>query len=446
MTQQMRELALSSIEVSGRAREDYGDIEELAENIKQYGLLQPITVVHQGISDDRPQFKLLAGGRRYYASEKAGLSTIPAVIRDATTDADALEIELIENVFRKDLTWQEEATLRKRIYELKPDWQRSLRETGKMLGVSHTEVKRSIEIAEAIESLPELKKHQKESDAWKSLTKLKEGLVIQELQRRAKERTEAEIRDAQERGEEVELPPDLQAFRWADECYVVGDAIEAMNDMHITDFNFAEVDPPYGIELHEYKRGDGDPSLTHLSGYQEVPKTRYEEFLDDVAHNVKRLLSDDSFCVWWFGPTHYYIVREAIRRTGLAVSDIPAIWYKGNQGQTQQPDIHLANCYEMFFVARKGKPVLRKPGRSNVFHYTPVPGSQKIHSTEKPLDLMQEILDVFALPGAQILCPFAGSGVTIRAARTRDMKAIGWDLDKEAKGRFMMKVQEEFGE
>ena len=100
----------------------------------------------------------------------------------------------------------------------------------------------------------------------------------------------------------------------------------------------------------------------------------------------------------------------------------------------------------MFFVARKGKAQLGKKVRSNVFHYSPVSARSKIHPTERPIDLMVEILDTFmALPGV-IVSPFLGSGATLRAAYESGRAGFGYDLVEENKHRFIAKLNAEHKE
>ncbi len=83
-------------------------LEELAASIKEYGVIQPIIVTPQreGNSDD---YQIVAGERRYRASELAGMTEIPVVIR--TMDGQKqLEVSLIENIQRRDLNTIETAT------------------------------------------------------------------------------------------------------------------------------------------------------------------------------------------------------------------------------------------------------------------------------------------------------------------------------------------------
>lgn len=137
------------------------------------------------------------------------------------------------------------------------------------------------------------------------------------------------------------------------------------------------------------------------------------------------------------------MVRETLRGAGFHVNDVPGIWYKGPVGQTNAPESILANSYETFFIARKGKPKILKPGRSNVFEFTSIPASHKTHATERPIDMMEEMMDTFVYPGSVCLIPFLGSGVTLRAAYRKGNQGFGYDLDEDVKNHFLARIAED---
>ena len=82
---------------------DDGSIEELASSIKEKGIIQPLVVRQKEGS-----YEIIAGERRWRAAQKAGLTRIPIIIKEAT-DRDVLELALIENLQREDLNPIEEA-------------------------------------------------------------------------------------------------------------------------------------------------------------------------------------------------------------------------------------------------------------------------------------------------------------------------------------------------
>lgn len=89
-------LPIGEIQVGERRREDMGDIAALAESIQRFGLFHPIVVDGDG--------RLVAGGRRLAACQQLGWATIPVRDFGDLTDAERREIELEENLRRKDLT------------------------------------------------------------------------------------------------------------------------------------------------------------------------------------------------------------------------------------------------------------------------------------------------------------------------------------------------------
>jgi ParB family transcriptional regulator, chromosome partitioning protein len=81
---------------------DSNALEELSASIRSSGLIQPVVVRRQGSG-----FQLIAGERRWRAARHAGLTQIPAIVREVT-DAESLELALVENLLREDLNPMEE--------------------------------------------------------------------------------------------------------------------------------------------------------------------------------------------------------------------------------------------------------------------------------------------------------------------------------------------------
>ena len=88
---------------------DDKSLRELSASLRQSGVLQPVVVRHLGQG-----YQLVVGERRWRAAKMAGLTRIPAVIREAT-DAECLELALVENLLREDLNPMEEAEAYQRL-------------------------------------------------------------------------------------------------------------------------------------------------------------------------------------------------------------------------------------------------------------------------------------------------------------------------------------------
>lgn len=111
---------------------DDGGLSELADSIREHGVVQPIVI--RALDDGF--FQLIAGERRWRASQRAGLLKIPAVVREAGEHA-ALEIALIENLQREDLNPIEEAQAYERLIV---DFGMTQEEVAKRVGKNRTTV------------------------------------------------------------------------------------------------------------------------------------------------------------------------------------------------------------------------------------------------------------------------------------------------------------------
>ncbi len=112
---ELRELAVGRLQpgrYQPRTGMDQERLAELAESIKAQGVIQPIVV--RPIAGDR--FEIIAGERRWRAAKLAGLSEVPAVVREVADQA-AVAMALIENIQREDLSPLEEAAALKRLIE-----------------------------------------------------------------------------------------------------------------------------------------------------------------------------------------------------------------------------------------------------------------------------------------------------------------------------------------
>jgi ParB family chromosome partitioning protein len=89
-------------------------LNDLAESIKEHGVLQPI-VVSEIVKDGNKKYQIIAGERRFRASKLAGLSSVPAILKNNKDDKEQLELAILENVQREDLTPIEKAFSYKRL-------------------------------------------------------------------------------------------------------------------------------------------------------------------------------------------------------------------------------------------------------------------------------------------------------------------------------------------
>ncbi len=105
--QMVIEISLGDIEPNPhqpRTEFDPKAVSELAQSIREKGILQPISVRRFGSG-----YQLIAGERRLRAAKQAELQVVPALVMDIGTDQDMIELSLIENIQREDLNPVEEA-------------------------------------------------------------------------------------------------------------------------------------------------------------------------------------------------------------------------------------------------------------------------------------------------------------------------------------------------
>src|SRR6185436_6456648 len=144
-------LAIDSLEpgrYQPRLRIDDEALGELAESIKAHGVVQPILVRPLAAGG----YEIIAGERRWRAARMAGLSSVPALVRDVP-DRSALAIALIENIQREDLNPLEEATGLKRLID---ELGMTHAETAEALGRSRAAITNSLRLLELAPPVQEL--------------------------------------------------------------------------------------------------------------------------------------------------------------------------------------------------------------------------------------------------------------------------------------------------
>lgn len=122
---------------SGRnPRQEMRGIEDLADNIKQYGIIEPITV-----RPKESKFEIVVGERRVRAATIAGVKDVPARVRDIN-DRTADELRLIENIHREDLTYPEKGDAVISLLENYPEKYPTLKAVAEALNISYATVRK----------------------------------------------------------------------------------------------------------------------------------------------------------------------------------------------------------------------------------------------------------------------------------------------------------------
>lgn len=426
-------LTLDQVFVGERFRQDYGDLEKFIHSIKKYGIIHPLVVCVSNGETEEP-YRLVAGGRRYCALAEMGQLDFPARIYDRElSDLELRSIELEENLQRKDMDWQEQVKLQQEIHNLQiaihgekvstnPNAQGfSITDTAKLLKRDKSTVARDLQLAQAVEQFPEIEwgECKNKAEALKLKKKLEEKVIRAELAKRA----------SKSLGSGNILRKTLA------NSYILKSFFDGVKQIPPASINFCEIDPPYAIDLQNQKKD------YNYTSYNEVDPQHYEQFMTQTFNACYNVMAENSWLVCWFGPDWFHNIKTWLTVAGFKVNPIPGIWTKPN-GQTNNPSKTLASSYEMFFYAAKGSPVLARPGASNLFNFKPVSPTRKIHPTERPLELIANLLQTFTVEGSRVLVPFSGSGTTLIAAAESKMVPIGYDISQEYRESFLIRLAE----
>jgi ParB family chromosome partitioning protein len=122
-------------------RQAMGDLSELIASVTEKGIIEPLVVRQRG-----PRYQIIAGERRYHAAVQSGLPELPVVVRDVD-DTEMLELALVENLQRKDLTPFEESEA---LQSLAQRCGYTHEDLAKRLGKSRTSITESL----ALHSMP----------------------------------------------------------------------------------------------------------------------------------------------------------------------------------------------------------------------------------------------------------------------------------------------------
>ncbi len=130
-----------------------GSLDELASSIKRYGILQPLVLTDSGEN----AYIIIAGERRYRAAKKAGLSHVPALVR-SLEELERLEIGLIENMQRVDLSPMEQAVS---IARLNEQFSMTMQDIAERLGKAHTTIVNTVRLLQLPEFARDALEHGK---------------------------------------------------------------------------------------------------------------------------------------------------------------------------------------------------------------------------------------------------------------------------------------------
>lgn len=406
-----------------RFRKDMGNVLDLAESIKTKGQLQPIVV--------NRNLELIYGGRRLAACLLGGIKAW-IVYRDTADPLEMRELELEENLQRKEFTPAEEILAVEEIHKLKQikhgesvsgrqgGWRTE--DTAEFIGKSQAAVSDALNLAQVLHEFPDLK----EAKTASEIRKAAKGI--------AKVATRIDALQVYEK--QVEESPE-QLFTVEN---IDGD--KKICELEDKSIDILFTDPPYGIGITETAIGVGG-----TTGGNSSAGFKYEDGRDEsleryalLAKESFRFIKDNGHAWVFCAPEHFWMIRSFFLACGWQVYIKPIIWVKNASGQNNNPDKWPSSCYEMILYARKIDSRLVEEGKPDWIQCAPVTETERVHQAQKPVALCKELLRRVAMPGMTMVDPYAGSGSSVVAALDLKIFPIAYDKMIEAYSAILERV------
>lgn len=461
-------IRIDEITFGERGRKDYGNVEQLAETIKTVGLIQPI-VINQN-------HELVAGGRRIKAHQHLGLEHVAYVYRETLTESQLVELELIENLERKQTDWHEDCVLIAKTHRLKRKeaqegqldpralaikeeagvrmW--GQRETGRLMKVAFGQVSMAIKVAEYIEAgdeevmaAPNIKA------ALDVLVRRREAELNAKLAEDDQTKNEVPNTPPPTSGEapssstsggagklgggvfDILLDPEQDAPSDDDkrttpkvklsESFILGDAKVVLPKMPAESVDHIITDPPYGIDMSNLEENigvDADIKETH-----EVEKSlELNKFLLTEGF---RLVKDKGFMFVWCDPIFFNRLRLMAEAVGWRPQRWPIVWHKLSPCKNQAPHQNTTKDIEFCLKLRKGSASLTNPVSSSVITADNPDAKLYDNPFAKPFEVWKRLIDMSALRGQTILDPCGGNFSMARAAINLGMNPISVEVSEQ---------------
>ena len=408
---------ISDIKVGERGRQEIGEVTELAESILRAGNGNPVQGLLHPIVIDKDK-KLIAGFRRLTAFMILKQTHIPTRNWGDLSELERKQIELEENIKRKQLTWQEEVAMTEELHRLmqiktpepesklvrgpgQPEKAWSLEDTATLLGTSIAKVSQDISLANAIKDMPELKQQASKTNARRLMRKTVYLAALVEQQVRAALKGTA---------------PESKIIH--------GDCCKELQNFADSSVDLVITDPPWGINIDSAAR---EWMRMHTT-FDDTQKKAIED-TQRALTECYRILKDGShlylFSAWEF--MHRW--QEYLTELGFWVRPSPLVWVKGNvtAGQPYWMFMDKTECIIFAHKGQGGRPLVT-PASDVLLYDSP---RQRIHPTQKPVDLLRFLIGLSTVNGELVVDPFSGSGETVRAAMLMGRRGIGIEEQEE---------------
>jgi site-specific DNA-methyltransferase (adenine-specific) len=409
---------ISDILFGDRGREDYGEIMQLAESLKNHNFIHPLLVKEL---KDNPNYKyeLVAGGRRYKAACFAGLKEVPVTIRESCTELELKELELIENIDRKQLLWSEECSMKLALDELKKKqhgaalqgqnhanenaW--TLKDTAKLLDQSVGKVSQDIKLAKAMQDDPTLKKELEKfpkAVAFKKLVQIEQRKKQERLFKSGDIKTSANIR--------------------------LGSCVDLIKELPDNSVDLVITDPPFAVEKINTAKG----SYSDLQDLNDNSTAiEMENIYNVLFPELYRVMKEGSHFYIFYGCEWYPFLTRALKLARFHVIPVPLIWNKG-ASTTPFRGYDYQQCYEPILFGCKPPRENRQLVNAsvNILNYPQIKQDIRRHVYHKNPDLISFLITQSSRHGELVLDPFCGSGETVKSALRLGRSGLGFELNE----------------
>jgi ParB family chromosome partitioning protein len=289
-------ILIDKVDFGPRQRVDLGDIASLAESLKETGQAEAITVSLQ----TNGRFKLVTGRRRIAAATSLGWTEIEAWDIGTLTPLQKEELELAEDIHRKERTWWEKALALKRLHAIKslagtPDDAWTTTKLAVLTDLTVGEISKALQVADAIKERPD------EAKTYTSIYGAYKGMVLEPKER--------EVNAELERRRKAALPSEVFVRNPTEGSIEGEDLMPGIGD------------GPTLISIHAHKGRLSEGSFTEQ--YELV--LAFDASDKDISAALKAL-SPTGYLVLWRDPKSFDDDRLLLTDLGYNVQPWPLIW------------------------------------------------------------------------------------------------------------------------
>ena len=284
-------------------------------------------------------------------------------------------------------------------------------EAAKKLGFNKQQVERFQTLAQNKDVVEQVKQEARANDDLATRTAVLQAVRFKQVEEKKEERIEKII--------ESRIDANIS------ENIKHGNCLEVLETLQDGCIDLVLTDPPYGIE-YVSNRSIYDGTITKR-GLLNDGKEEAFELLDKACEILQRKTAENAhlyfFCSWSvFSKFENIISKYFTIKT-------PIVWDKGNKGSGDLEN-DWGNQTEIIIYCVKGKKLINNR-RGNIINVSRLHTSRMVHPTQKPDELIRQILEVSATAGDFVVDPFMGSGSTVKVCNEMKLKALGIELDQE---------------